>query len=32
MERSSLSAEISKLQKEGILESRRSWFLLKNES
>lgn len=31
VERSALSAEISKLQKEGILESRRSWFLLKNE-
>jgi CRP-like cAMP-binding protein len=32
VERSALSAEISKLQKEGILESRRSWFMLKSES
>lgn len=32
VERSALSAEIGKLQKEGILESRRSWFRLKKES
>lgn len=31
VERSALSAEIGKLQKEGILESRRSWFRLKKE-
>lgn len=31
VERSALSAEISKMQKEGILESRRSWFSLKKE-
>ncbi len=31
VERSALSAEIGKLQREGVLESRRSWFLLKNE-
>ena len=31
VERSALSAEIGKLQKEGIVESRRSWFRLKKE-